>query len=101
MIATTDAMKSPYPAKKVVNTAADDKIFQGQIANPRHSTRNCPRGIVRYLGHNIVESDPNGIIFAAILVPRMEIAQPPAARNTAVLVPADQYLVIIASRRSH
>lgn len=101
MIATTDAMNSPYPAKNVVNTVADVRIFQGQMANARHSTMNWPRGIVMYRGNIIVESDPNGIMFAAMLVPKILTAHAPAAKKTPVRAPAVQYRVMIASRRSH
>lgn len=100
-MATTEAMNNPYPARKVVKTVAEARIFHGHMANARHSTKNCPRGIVMYLGNNIVESDPKGIILAATFVPKIETDQAPAAKKTAVRVPASQYRVIIASSRSH
>jgi hypothetical protein len=46
MMATTLAMKRPYPERKVVKTEAELRIFQGQIAKARNSTRYCPRGMV-------------------------------------------------------
>jgi hypothetical protein len=45
-------------------------------------------------------SDPNGIILAAIFVPRIETIQQNAERKTANRVLADQYLSRIAPRRS-
>lgn len=101
IIATTEAMNSPYPLKKVVKVDALVKIFHGQIAKARHSTNSWPRGIVRYLGKSMVLSEPNGIMLAAILVPRMDTDQHAAAKKTAVRVPADQYLVMMASSKSH
>ena len=93
-------MKSPYPERKVVNTEAEARIFQGQIANARNSTIYCPRGIVIYLGSNMLESDPNGIMFAAMLVPRIDTIQVKADRKMAKRVLADQYLSRIAPKRS-
>jgi hypothetical protein len=90
MIATTDAMNRPYPARKVVNTEADARIFHGQIAKPSSSTRNWPRGMVRYLGKSSVESEPKGIMFAATFVPRMLRDQPKATRRQAKRVEGDQ-----------
>ena len=84
-----------------MKTDALVKIFHGQMANARHSTMNWPLGIVMYLGNSIVESEPNGIMLAAILVPSSETDQPAAAKKMAVRVPADQYRVNMASRRSH
>jgi hypothetical protein len=101
MIATTEAMKRPYPDKKVVNTAALAMIFQGQIAKARNSTRSWPRGMVIYLGKSIEQSEPKGIMFAAILVPKMETVQQAAHRKQANREPGVQYLVIMASIRSH
>jgi nucleoside permease NupC len=46
-------------------------------------------------------SDPKGIMFAAILVPRMDTIQQNASRKTANRVDPDQYLSRIASSRSH
>lgn len=40
-------------------------------------------------------------MLAAMLVPRMLTLHPAAARKTANLVVPDQYLVMIASKRSH
>lgn len=51
------------------------KIFHGQMANPRHSTRNCPLGMVRYLGNSIDASEPNGIMLAAMFVPEKQRCQ--------------------------
>ena len=101
MTATTLAMKRPYPARNVVKTAAEARIFQGQMAKAKNSTRYCPRGMVRYLGNRSVTSLPNGIMFAAMLVPRMLNIQQSAARKMAARVPASQYLSRMASRRSH
>ncbi len=39
MTATTLAMNRPYPARNVVNTLAEARIFQGQMAKARNSTR--------------------------------------------------------------
>jgi hypothetical protein len=94
-------MKSPYPDRKVVKTEAEDRIFQGQMANARNSTIYCPRGIVIYLGNSMLLSDPNGIILAAIFVPRMDTIQTKADRKTANRVPADQYLSRMAPSKSH
>ena len=84
-----------------MNVAALAKIFHGQMANARHSTRSCPLGIVMYLGASIDASLPNGIMFAETFVAKMEILHAAAQRKTAVLDPAVQYLVMIASKRSH
>ena len=43
-----------------------------------------------YLGKSILLSDPNGIMFAAMLVPRIDTSHVNAERNTANLVLADQ-----------
>ena len=61
MIATTLAMKSPYPERKVVKTDAELRIFHGQIAKARNSTRYCPRGMVMKRGNRPEESEPKGI----------------------------------------
>jgi hypothetical protein len=100
MIATTLAMNSPYPERKVVNTDAELRIFQGQIANARNSTKYCPLGIVIYRGTSKLLSDPNGIMFAAILVPRIDTIQVKAERKTAKRVLPLQYRSKIAPRRS-
>lgn len=57
--------------------------------------------MVMYLGNNSDESEPKGMTFAARLVPRMEIAQPAAQRNTANLTELLQYRSMIASNKSH
>jgi len=101
MIATTLAMKSPYPERNVVKTEAEARIFQGQIAKARNSTMYCPRGMVIYFGNSILLSAPNGIMFAAMFVPRIETIQVNAERKTAKRVLADQYLFKMAPRRSH
>ena len=101
MIATTLAINRPYPERKVVKTEADERIFQGQIAKAKNSTMYCPRGMVIYRGNSMLESDPNGIIFAAIFVPKIDTIQQKANRKTANLVVPDQYLSRIAPIRSH
>jgi hypothetical protein len=100
MMATTLAMKRPYPERKVVKTEAELRIFHGHIANAKNSTMYCPRGIVRYLGSSILLSEPNGIMLAAMFVPRIDTIQTNAERKTAKRVLADQYLSRIAPRRS-
>ena len=45
-------------------------------------------------------SDPNGIMLAAMFVPRIETIQQKAERKTAKRVVPDQYLSRIAPRRS-
>lgn len=100
IIATTLAMKMPYPERKVVKTLAEARIFHGQMAKARNSTTNCPRGMVKKRGNNRVLSEPNGIMLAAMFVPRMETIQENAARKTAKRVLADQYLSRMAERRS-
>jgi len=90
-MATTLAMKRPYPERKVVKTEADDRIFHGQMANARNSTMYCPRGMVIYLGNSMLLSEPNGIMFAAIFVPRIDTIQTKADRNTANRVLADHW----------
>lgn len=47
------------------------------------------------------ESAPKGIILAAMLVPSVLIVHPVAQQKTANRTPLVQYLVMIASRRSH
>lgn len=84
-----------------MNTEAELRIFQGQIANARNSTMYCPQGMVRYHGNNMVLSDPNGIMFAAMLVPRIDTIQVEAERKTAKRVLSDQYLFRMSSSRSH
>jgi hypothetical protein len=101
MIATTLAINSPYPERNVVKTEAEERIFQGQMAKAKNSTMYCPRGIVMYRGRSMLLSDPNGIILAAILVPRIETIQQKANKKTANLVLPDQYLSRIASSKSH
>lgn len=93
-------MKRPYPERKVVKTEADARIFHGQIANARNSTRNCPRGIVKYLGSSRVLSDPKGIMLAAMFVPRIDTIHVNAERKIAKRVLADQYLSKMAPNRS-
>jgi hypothetical protein len=93
-------MKRPYPERNVVNTDAEAKIFQGQIAKARNSTMYWPRGIFIYFGNSILLSEPKGIIFAAIFVPRIDTIHVNADKNTANRVLADQYLSRIAPRRS-
>jgi hypothetical protein len=93
-------MKSPYPDRKVVNTEAEARIFQGQMANAKTSTIYCPRGIFTYRGSSILQSAPNGIMFAAMLVPRIDTIQVNAERKTANRVPPDQYRFNIASSKS-
>jgi hypothetical protein len=66
-----------------VNVDAEARIFQGQIANARNSIINWPLGMVMYRGASIALSEPNGIMFAAMLVPRNEIIQQNAERKTA------------------
>jgi nucleoside permease NupC len=46
-------------------------------------------------------SDPNGIILAAMLVPRRDTIQQKASRKIANRVVPDQYLSRIASSKSH
>ena len=82
IIATTLAIKRPYPERKVVKTEADARIFHGQIAKARNSTRNCPLGIVKYRGSNMLLSDPKGIILAAMFVPRIETIHVKAEKKT-------------------
>lgn len=100
IIATTLAIKRPYPERKVVKTEADARIFHGQIANARNSTRNCPRGMVKYRGNSNVLSDPKGIMLAAMFVPRIDTIHVNADRKIANLVEADQYLSKMAPSRS-
>jgi hypothetical protein len=100
IIATTLAINRPYPDRKVVKTEAEDRIFHGQMANARNSTIYCPLGIVMYRGNNMLLSEPNGIMFAAIFVPRIDTIQTKAERKTANHVPADQYLSRIAPSKS-
>lgn len=45
-------------------------------------------------------SEPNGIMFAAMFVPRIDTIQTKAERNTANRVLADQYLSSIAPSKS-
>lgn len=90
MMATTLAMKSPYPDKNVVKTDAEARIFHGQIANAKNSTMNCPRGMLIYLGRSMLLSDPNGIMFAAMFVPKIDTSHVNADRKTANRVLADQ-----------
>jgi hypothetical protein len=52
-------------------------------------------------GNNMLESEPKGIMFAAMLVPRILRVHADAARKTANRVLPDQYLSIMASNRSH
>jgi hypothetical protein len=94
-------MKIPYPERKVVNTEAELRIFHGQIANAKNSTMYCPRGMVIKRGNNILLSEPKGIMFAAMLVPRIDTIQQNARRKTANRVLPDQYLSRIASSKSH
>lgn len=54
-----------------------------------------------YLGNSIDESEPKGIMLAAMLVPRMLTVHPAAARKTAKRVELLQYLVKMASSKSH
>ena len=84
-----------------MNTLADARIFQGQIAKARNSTRNWPRGIVKNLGKRSVTSDPNGIRLAAMLVPRILNIQKNAQKKMPALAPDVQYRSSIAPRRSH
>lgn len=100
-MAATLAMKIPYPDKNVVKTLALAKIFHGQIANARNSTMYWPRGILMYLGNSSELSAPKGIMFAAMLVPKMDMDQHAAAKKTAKRLAGVQYRSRIAERRSH
>lgn len=73
-----------------MKTLAEARIFQGQMANARNSTMNWPRGIVKYLGKSNVRSEPKGIMFAAMFVPRMLNIQQNAQRKIRVLAPLVQ-----------
>jgi hypothetical protein len=53
-----------------------------------------------YRGRSIVASEPNGIMFAATLVPSTNSAQNVAQRKTAKRTEELGYLVKMASRRS-
>ena len=83
-----------------MKTEAEDRIFQGQIANARNSTMYCQRGIVMYLGNNMLLSEPNGIMLAAMFVPRIDTIQTNAERKTANRVLADQYRSRMAPSKS-
>lgn len=100
MMATTLAMKSPYPERNVVNTVAELRIFHGQIAKARNSTINCPRGMVMYRGSNMLASEPKGIMLAAMFVPSIDTIQQNASRKIPNRVVPDQYLFRIASSKS-
>jgi hypothetical protein len=52
-------------------------------------------------GNNMLESEPKGIMLAATLVPKRLTAQHPAVRKTAKRTSLLQYLLMMASRRSH
>jgi len=40
LTATAEARNKPYPAKNVVKTEAEARIFHGQIAKPRQAIKN-------------------------------------------------------------
>ena len=56
--------------------------------------------MVIYLGNNMLLSEPNGIMFAAIFVPRIDTIHTKADRKTANRVLADQYRSRIAPSKS-
>lgn len=99
-MATPLDVKMPYPDRNLVKTDADARIFQRQIANERNSTRNWARGIVRYRGSSMLPSEPNGIMLAAMFVPKIDTIHEKAERKTAKRVLGDQYRFKMALKRS-